>query len=395
MPASSSSIRMPKFDRPAIIAFCPGLGGNRRLLLPAHSNPKSDGPSTIPASRWHINRRLPEPQHQLAEAPRQHHEDGDLGRASMPIRRRCRRRLPRRPARQQATTPGRNQGGREGDGTIGLGRTILRAWISHRFPLHRRTAVAYPSGLGELPAPPKETARWNPPPAKRRLCPTATGPTATRCLKPKTLCVCEGIVPIDKPHIAGRPPAPAGAGQDARHRAADGAAFPQRDLQDRPVLAEPRQGPRPPGRPAALGRALSRLGAACRPAARSRTSSFLDAKGAALPDQDAALPGIAGIVVLDGSWSQAKTLWWRNPWVLKARRIVLAPGRPSRYGALRREPRARGAVHARGRRAADRSPRGPAGDRGGPAGELRAAAVALSGGAAQEGLTAAGQPASV
>jgi len=61
-----------------------------------------------------------------------------------------------------------------------------------------------------------------------------------------------------------------------------------------------------------------------------------------VPDQDAALRGIAGIIVLDGSWSQAKTLWWRNPWVLKARRIVLAPGRPSRYGALRREPRREG-----------------------------------------------------
>src|SRR5262249_27383512 len=24
-----------------------------------------------------------------------------------------------------------------------------------------------------------------------------------------------------------------------------------------------------------------------------------------------------GIVLLDGSWSQAKALWWRNPWLLK------------------------------------------------------------------------------
>jgi DTW domain-containing protein YfiP len=62
----------------------------------------------------------------------------------------------------------------------------------------------------------------------------------------------------------------------------------------------------------------------------------------ALSNQDAALRGIKGIVVLDGSWSQAKTLWWRNPWVLKARRVVLAPARPSRYGALRREPRREG-----------------------------------------------------
>jgi hypothetical protein len=43
--------------------------------------------------------------------------------------------------------------------------------------------------------------------------------------------------------------------------------------------------------------------------------------------------------VLDGTWSQAKTLWWRNAWMLKCRRVVLGPSRPSRYGKLRREPR--------------------------------------------------------
>jgi DTW domain-containing protein YfiP len=51
---------------------------------------------------------------------------------------------------------------------------------------------------------------------------------------------------------------------------------------------------------------------------------------------------IEGIVILDGTWSQAKTLWWRNPWVLKAKRLVLQPKRPSRYGSLRREPRREG-----------------------------------------------------
>ena len=65
----------------------------------------------------------------------------------------------------------------------------------------------------------------------------------------------------------------------------------------------------------------------------------LDRKGKPVPDQDAALRGIEGIVLLDGTWSQAKTLWWRNPWVLKAKRIVLNPSRPSRYGLIRREPR--------------------------------------------------------
>lgn len=46
-----------------------------------------------------------------------------------------------------------------------------------------------------------------------------------------------------------------------------------------------------------------------------------------------------GIVVLDGTWAQAKTMWWRNPWLLKLRRLILNPSRPSLYGRLRKEPR--------------------------------------------------------
>jgi DTW domain-containing protein YfiP len=51
---------------------------------------------------------------------------------------------------------------------------------------------------------------------------------------------------------------------------------------------------------------------------------------------------IQGVVLLDGTWSQAKALWWRNPWMLKCRRVVLGPHAPSRYGNLRREPRSDG-----------------------------------------------------
>lgn len=46
-----------------------------------------------------------------------------------------------------------------------------------------------------------------------------------------------------------------------------------------------------------------------------------------------------GIVVLDGTWSHAKTLWWRNPWLLKLGRIALRPREPSMYGKMRKEPR--------------------------------------------------------
>ncbi len=48
---------------------------------------------------------------------------------------------------------------------------------------------------------------------------------------------------------------------------------------------------------------------------------------------------LEGIVVLDGTWAQAKTMWWRNPWLLKLKRIALNPARRSLYGSLRREPR--------------------------------------------------------
>jgi DTW domain-containing protein YfiP len=46
-----------------------------------------------------------------------------------------------------------------------------------------------------------------------------------------------------------------------------------------------------------------------------------------------------GIVVLDGTWSKAKTLWWRNPWLTKLPRMTLKPAQPSIYGRLRAEPR--------------------------------------------------------
>jgi DTW domain-containing protein YfiP len=46
-----------------------------------------------------------------------------------------------------------------------------------------------------------------------------------------------------------------------------------------------------------------------------------------------------GIVVLDGTWSKAKTLWWRNPWLTKLHRMTLKPTQPSIYGRLRAEPR--------------------------------------------------------
>jgi DTW domain-containing protein YfiP len=65
----------------------------------------------------------------------------------------------------------------------------------------------------------------------------------------------------------------------------------------------------------------------------------INRKGEREDSQRAILNRIEGIVLLDGTWSQAKALWWRNPWMLKCQRVILGPRRPSRYGRLRREPR--------------------------------------------------------
>jgi len=95
------------------------------------------------------------------------------------------------------------------------------------------------------------------------------------------------------------------------------------------------------GRPADPKRwAVLYLGSA-RPAALGleREVIALDRRGKPSTDQEAAVRGLEGVVLLDGSWSEAKTLWWRNPWLLKLRRLVLNPRSPSRFGQVRREPR--------------------------------------------------------
>lgn len=48
---------------------------------------------------------------------------------------------------------------------------------------------------------------------------------------------------------------------------------------------------------------------------------------------------LEGILLLDGTWSQAKSLWWRNPWMLKLPRLLLSDTQNSIYGKVRREPK--------------------------------------------------------
>lgn len=162
-----------------------------------------------------------------------------------------------------------------------------------------------------------------------------------RCGKPPALCVCAGIVPLDNRVellILQHPQE-----QDVALGTARLAALHFTRAAVRIGLSWPSLGK-------VLGRtvepkywAILYLGSArAAELAPGRDLVALDRKGGALPDQEAALAEIEGVVVLDGSWSQAKALWWRNPWMLKSRRVILAPPRPSRYGKLRREPRSDG-----------------------------------------------------
>jgi DTW domain-containing protein YfiP len=168
--------------------------------------------------------------------------------------------------------------------------------------------------------------------------PPDTAPDCPTCLKPAPLCVCDGVQPIDnRIHllVIQHPQEQDKTLGTARLAVAH---FTRADL---------RVGLSWPSLAAALGRpadprrwAVLYLGSAnAAELAPGRAVVALDAKGAAAKDQDAALAGIEGVILLDGTWSQAKALWWRNPWVLKCRRVILGPDRPSRYGRVRTEPR--------------------------------------------------------
>ena len=173
------------------------------------------------------------------------------------------------------------------------------------------------------------------------------GTICSNCGKPDSLCVCAGATPV-----ANRIAVLILQHPQEQDKLLGSAALATRLL----AQAELRVGLSWPSLAKALGPLAERgvttdpkrwaalhLGAAHADALPSgRPLVALDGKGQPLADQEQALKGIAGIVLFDGTWSQAKTLWWRNPWVLKLRRLVLAPAQPSRYGALRREPRREG-----------------------------------------------------
>ncbi|HKT19277.1 MAG TPA: tRNA-uridine aminocarboxypropyltransferase [Stellaceae bacterium] len=171
------------------------------------------------------------------------------------------------------------------------------------------------------------------PVAQNEICPD--------CGKPRTLCLCAAAKPI-----ANRIELLILQHPQEQDRLLGTARLTARHLQRAtlkiglswPTLAKALGRPVDPKRWGVLY--LGSLTAASLP--HERDIVALDTKGTALADQAAVLAEIDGVVVLDGSWSQAKTLWWRNPWVLKCRRLALNPKQRSRYGKFRREPRREG-----------------------------------------------------
>ena len=158
------------------------------------------------------------------------------------------------------------------------------------------------------------------------------------CLKPAELCVCDGVTPIDNRIallVLQHPQEQDKTLGTARLTALHFTTAVLRVGLSWSSLAKAL------GRPADPQRwAILYLGSAMPNAlAPDQEVVALDGKGVPCADQTKALAFIEGVIVLDGTWSQAKALWWRNPWVLKCKRVILGPKRPSRYGRVRTEPR--------------------------------------------------------
>lgn len=171
--------------------------------------------------------------------------------------------------------------------------------------------------------------------------PPDEAPSCPHCGKPAPLCICEGLTPIDnrvEVLILQHPQEQDRLLGTARLSATQLAKSVFKIGLSWPSLAKALGREADPAQWAVLHLGSSK--AADLP--RDREVVVLDKKGVVAADQEAALRGIRGIVVFDGTWAQAKTLWWRNAWVLKARRLVLNPGKRSLYGDLRREARREG-----------------------------------------------------
>jgi DTW domain-containing protein YfiP len=164
-------------------------------------------------------------------------------------------------------------------------------------------------------------------------------PDCPRCLKPLPLCICDSITPIENRIsllILQHPQE-----QDRALGTARLTALHFKNAVVRIGLSWPSLS-KALGRPVANPSRWAALYLGSAKVADFETKSDIVAinrKGDIEDNQRAILKDIEGIVLLDGTWSQAKALWWRNAWMLKCQRVILSPSRPSRYGQLRREPR--------------------------------------------------------
>lgn len=77
-------------------------------------------------------------------------------------------------------------------------------------------------------------------------------------------------------------------------------------------------------------------------AAPDEVITVLNKKSEPHPDRALILKRTSGIIILDGTWAEAKTLWWRNSWLTKVPRAVLNPPVPRMYGTLRQAARREG-----------------------------------------------------
>lgn len=160
-----------------------------------------------------------------------------------------------------------------------------------------------------------------------------------RCLKSPALCVCASLQPTStKLHvlILQHPQEP---DKDLGSARLAHLALPNSTLKVGLSWPNLRKAlgrePQNPGRWAVLYLGSGIKGQPVAPGAHPRLS-FVTKTGAAAP---APSEKLEGLVILDGTWSQAKTLWWRNAWLLKLKRVVLTPQKASLYRELRKEPR--------------------------------------------------------
>lgn len=164
-------------------------------------------------------------------------------------------------------------------------------------------------------------------------------PECPHCQKPMPLCICDSVTPIENRLsllILQHP--------QEQDRALGTARLLAKHFADATV----RVGLSWPSLSKALGRPVENAARWAVLYLGSARAADLDAegeivalnrKGEVEDNQRAILGKLEGVVLLDGTWSQAKALWWRNPWMLKCQRVILNPSRPSRYGRLRKEPR--------------------------------------------------------